>query len=89
MRTWTKMETRAVLQPYNVAVLFLTAIMLAWNGAYNSQTLSYLVIALPCTIFFAQLGIIVFKKLSDTQFRRMLIGLTFIAGIILIVRELF
>ena len=37
----------------------------------------------------AQLGIAIFKRLSDDQFRRMLIGLTFVSGTILLVRELF
>lgn len=86
MRTWSKMETRAVLQPFNVVVLLLTAIMLAWSGAYNTQTLTYLVIALPSTMIFAQLGILVFKRLSNDQFKRILIALTFIAGAILLVR---
>jgi uncharacterized membrane protein YfcA len=88
MRSWSKMETRAVLQPYNVVVLLLTAIMLAWRGAYTMQTLTYLVVALPSTMIFAQLGIMVFKRLNDDQFKRLLIALTFVAGIILMARVL-
>ena len=34
MRPWPKSETRAVLQPFNVVVLSLTALMLALQGAY-------------------------------------------------------
>jgi uncharacterized membrane protein YfcA len=88
MRSWSKMETRAVLQPYNVVVLLLTAIMLAWRGAYTMQTLTYLVVALPSTMIFAQLGIMVFKRPNDDQFKRLLIALTFVAGIILMARVL-
>jgi len=88
MKTWTKRETRAVLQPYNVAVLMLTAIMLAWQGAYTWRTLSYLFIILPVTMIFAQIGIMIFKRLTDNQFKRMLIVMTFMAGIVLLVREL-
>ena len=37
-RTWSKTETRAVLQPFNIIILFVTAGVLAWRGAYNIQT---------------------------------------------------
>lgn len=86
MRTWPKAETRAVLQPYNVIVLLLTAAMLAWKGAYSSQTLLYFLVALPSTMIFAQIGIAVFKRLKDHQFRRLLIILTFVGGLILLLR---
>ncbi|AXI55854.1 hypothetical protein SuNHUV7_22130 (plasmid) [Pseudoseohaeicola sp. NH-UV-7] len=89
IRPWPKSETRAVLQPFNVVVLSLTALMLALQGAYTKQTLFYLAVALPAAMIAAQLGIAIFKRLSDDQFRRMLIGLTFVSGTILLVRELF
>jgi len=89
MRTWSKNETRAVLQPYNVTVLLLTAIMLGWQGAYTWQVLTYLTVVIPVTMIFAQIGIIIFRRLSNVQFKRILIAMTFIAGTLLLVRELF
>lgn len=88
MRAWPKFETRAVLQPFNVAVLGLTAVMLAWNGAYHSQTLLHMGVALPTAILAAQVGIYVFKRLEDQTFRRLLIALCFVSGTLLLLREL-
>lgn len=88
MRPWTKQETRAVLQPFNVIILFLTAILLAFRGIYIQQTLLYLAVALPITMLSAQLGIFVFKQISDLQFRRLLIGIMLLSGVILSLREL-
>lgn len=88
MRDWPKAETRAVLQPYNVVVLFVTAGTLTWVGAFTQQILIYFLVALPTAMIAAQVGIYVFQRLSDDRFRRMLIGLTFLSGTLLLLREL-
>ncbi len=87
LRPWSKSETRAVLQPYNVVVLGGTTLLLAWRGVYGRETLTYVVIALPVTMIFAQIGLAVFKRLNDHQFRRLIIGLMFASGLILLARE--
>ncbi len=88
MKPWPKRETRAVLQPYNFAVLFLTIIILFFRGAYTTQTLTYVVIAIPATIIAAQIGISIFSRLTDIVFRRLLISLTLVSGTILGIREI-
>jgi len=87
MRDWSKAESRAVLQPYNVAVLSLSAIMLAFSGAYTRNTLLLIGIALPATMIAAQMGIRTYDCLSDTQFRRLLIAMLMLSGIILLIQE--
>lgn len=87
MRPWPKAETRATLQPYNVAVLGLTAFLFALQGAYGWETLKLIAIALPSTMIAAQIGIFVFKKLTDDQFRRLIIAMMFLSGIVLLIRE--
>ncbi|WP_372387278.1 hypothetical protein [Xanthomonas axonopodis] len=47
-----------------------------------------MVIALPATIIPSQIGIAVFRMLSDHQFRRLLIWLLFSASALLALREL-
>ncbi|MDA7963461.1 sulfite exporter TauE/SafE family protein [Ruegeria sp.] len=89
MRAWPKAETRAVLQPFNVCVLALSAALLALRGAYTPETLRYALIAIPTALASAQFGIILFKRVSDTLFRRLLIVLCFVSGLILMGRELF
>lgn len=88
MRPWPKADTRAVLQPFNVAVLGLALIMFAIKGAYTWDTLILIGIALPVTMIFAQFGIALFKRLDDDQFRRLIIAMMLLSGIILMVRAL-
>ncbi|MFK7893967.1 MAG: sulfite exporter TauE/SafE family protein [Granulosicoccus sp.] len=88
MRPWPKEQTRAVLQPYNMTILSFTVCMLALGGAYNSITFKGLAVALPTGILAAQLGVSVFKKVSDIQFRRVLILLCLGLGIAMLAREI-
>ena len=88
MRSWNKAEIRAVLQPFNVCVLALSAGLLALRGAYTPETLYFLLICLPTALLSAQFGIIVFQRVADIMFRRLLIALCFASGLILMVREL-
>ncbi|MEX0340866.1 MAG: sulfite exporter TauE/SafE family protein [Arenibacterium sp.] len=81
IRPWTKGETRAVLQPYNVAILGTTVSLLFFQGAYDRTSLSALAITVPCGLIAAQVGIMVFRRLSDTGFRRLLILLTLLMGV--------
>jgi hypothetical protein len=88
IRPWTKSETRAVLQPFNVAVLITTVGLLFFKGAYDQTALRALLITIPLGLVAAQIGIKVFKVLSDIVFRRLLIILTLLMGIGIIVSEL-
>ena len=88
MRPYSKNETRAVLQPYNMVVLGLSVLMLAANGAYNFQSIIYLAVLMPAGLMAAQIGIWLFKKLDNLQFRRLLIILMFASGLLLILRSL-
>ena len=81
MRPWAKAETRAVLQPFNVAILGLTTLMLAYKGVYDRTTLTAFLIALPASFVAVQVGLWVFRRISDMVFRRLLIGLSLALGI--------
>jgi uncharacterized membrane protein YfcA len=88
LRPWPKAETRAVLQPYNFAVLGLTAAALAITGTYTRETALPLMVSLPVSLVASQIGIAVFKRLPDEAFRRLLIALTLVSGLGLMAREL-
>ena len=88
MRDWTKEQTRAVLQPYNVIVIAIAAILLAFTGAFTRDTLILIAIALPVTMIAAQIGLHTYKRLSDAQFRRLLIAMLLLSGVVLLSREL-
>tara|TARA_R110002110_G_scaffold13596_19_gene64834 strand:+ start:7710 stop:8459 length:750 start_codon:yes stop_codon:yes gene_type:complete len=88
IRPWPKAETRAVLQPFNVAVLGTTVTLLALRGAYDATALQALMVIVPVGLIGAQIGIMVFKRISDDTFRRLLIGLTLIVGLGIFLQEL-
>lgn len=88
IRPWTKSETRAVLQPYNVAILGTTICLLVLKGAYDRTALTALVVTIPIGLIAAQIGIMVFRRLSDTGFRRLLIVLTLLMGLGIMVSEI-
>ncbi len=81
LRPWTKSETRAVLQPFNVTILSTTIFLLFLKGAYDSAAVKALLVTVPCGLIAAQIGIMVFRRLSDTGFRRLLILLTLLVGL--------
>ena len=88
LRPWPKAQTRAVLQPYNVVILSTTVVVLAFRGAFDAQALGALVVTIPVGLIAAQIGIAVFRRLSDTVFRRLLIILTLLMGLGILVSEL-
>ncbi|MEM9575979.1 MAG: sulfite exporter TauE/SafE family protein [Pseudomonadota bacterium] len=89
IRPWSKSETRAVLQPYNVAILSTTVGLLFFKGAYDATSLSALLITIPTGLVAAQIGIFVFGTLSDTGFRHLLILLTLLMGLGVMASEIF
>ncbi|MEM6467123.1 MAG: sulfite exporter TauE/SafE family protein [Pseudomonadota bacterium] len=88
IRPWTKAETRAVLQPFNAAILSTTVALLALRGAYDSTAFSALLVTIPCGMIAGQVGIMVFRRLSDIAFRRLLILLSLAMGLGILVSEI-
>ncbi|MFK7762526.1 MAG: sulfite exporter TauE/SafE family protein [Roseobacter sp.] len=87
MRPWPKTEIRAILQSFNIVILITTIILLFFKGAYDATAMTALMITIPCGLVAAQIGIFVFRKLSDNAFRRLLVGLTFLMGIGVLISE--
>ncbi len=87
MRPWTKMQQRAILQPYNYTVLGISAVLLYFKDAYTASTIVTIALAIPITVLSAMAGIKLFSHVSDTQFRRLLIALMLLSGLILLTRE--
>ena len=86
LRDWSKATRRAVLQPFNMVVLGLSALLLAWNGVYDGEVLVATAIAAPAALLSAQLGILVFKRINDADFRRLLIFLMLASGFVILLQ---
>lgn len=89
LRPWPKAETRAVLQPFNMVILCATVTLLFFKGAYNDTAIKALLVTLPVGLIAARVGILVYRKLPDNVFRRLLIILTLLMGIGILISELF
>ena len=89
LRPWKRQTTRAVLQPFNIIVLGTSAAILAFQGIYSGDTLIALAIALPIALIGSQIGLVAFKRISDTSFRWLLIGLMLCSGLILLLRTVY
>lgn len=87
LRPWPKAQQRAVLQPYNLAVQVIAIGLFALQGAFDRETLWIIAVATPFTLGAAQVGLWVFKRMEDEPFRRMLIGLMLVSGVVLLLRE--
>ena len=88
LRPWPKAESRAVMQPYNAVILTVTLTLLALQGAYTPETWRAFAIALPVALVAAQIGIALFRRVSDDVYRRVLIISCFAVGLSVLLREL-
>lgn len=88
LRSWGKAERRALLQPFNMAVLGSSFLLLAATGGVTRDILLTILIVTPVTLLAAQAGLWTFARLSDAQFQRLLILMMFASGLILAFREL-
>lgn len=86
LRPWPKAETRAVLQPFNVATLLVMACVFATRGTYTMELLPKLATALLCSLAAAQAGIFAFRRLGDQQFRWIIVAMMTLSGAVLLVR---
>jgi uncharacterized membrane protein YfcA len=88
LRPWPKAEVRAVMQPFNLVILSTTVVLLAFGGVFTRDTWLALSVALPAGLIAAQIGITLFKRVNDDQFRRTLIILCLALGVGILIREL-
>jgi uncharacterized membrane protein YfcA len=58
------------------------------QGAFTRETLVILAVTTPFALVASQIGIVIFKRMEDMAFRRLLIVLMLVSGTLLMVREL-
>jgi uncharacterized membrane protein YfcA len=84
LHNWQKGEQRALLQPFNVLILGIVMLVFGWHGLLDKDIWLAVAIALPSSIISAQFGIFIFRKLSESQFRQILIWLILASGMVLV-----
>lgn len=86
LRGWSKLEQRAMTQPF---VLFTHVLTLSWLGGVGGldmHTGQYLLYCLPALVTGGWLGLHVFHRLSDRAFNRIVLWLILVAGASLLMR---
>jgi uncharacterized membrane protein YfcA len=84
LRGWTKDQQRAVFQPVGVATFIMSAIWLGGRGAISSDVIWLAVFALPVLLAGTWIGMKLYGRLSETQFRKVILALLLISGVALI-----
>jgi uncharacterized membrane protein YfcA len=84
LRGWTKSEQRGVFQSY---ILIVHAVTLAWLGTAGELTVKTgisVLVCIPVLVAGSWIGLRLFHHVSETGFRRLILGLFFLSGIALL-----
>ncbi len=87
LQSWNKYETSAILRPYNVIILTLAFLWYCIAGHVSVHTLILTAVAFPVTLVFSRLGVSAFRKLTDAQFRLVLVALMLVSSLSILARE--
>ena len=85
VRGWPKDAQRAVFQPVGVAVFAMSAGWLGAAGAVSADVLRLFLLGLPVLLAGTSLGLILYGRLDEANFRKVVLALLLLAGIVLIV----
>ena len=83
MRGMPKNEQRGLVQPFIAAMQLLALAVMLARGGLSRETMIGLVISLPALACGVGLGVIMFRKINDVMFRRIVLTVLVIAGLAL------
>ncbi len=84
LRGWSKDEQRGVLQGFNIAMHSATLTVYALSGTLRADMAVPLVATGIALIPFAILGVLIFKRLTTIAFRRLVLMVLSVSGVVLI-----
>ena len=84
LRGWTMLAQRGVNQPYNMSVLAFSLVTAAIAGFLDRTFFVWAAITLPVTLIGAHIGLRLYGRIDDAQFRRLILGLLGLSGLTLI-----
>jgi hypothetical protein len=83
LRGWPKDQQRTVFQPVAVAIFLMSALWLGAKGAIAPDTIKLFAIGLPVLIAGTWLGLKLYGRLDEASFRKVVLVLLFISGVVL------
>jgi uncharacterized membrane protein YfcA len=84
LRGWNMQAQRGVSQPYNMSVLALSLASAGIAGLLDRIFVIWAAIALPMTLIGSHAGLLLYGRIDDAQFRRIVIALLSLSGLTLI-----
>ncbi len=84
LRGFGKDEQRGVNQPFNMSILLLALLSAGIAGFLDRTFLVWAAISLPTTLIGARLGLALYGRVNDTQFRHIVLVLLVVSGATLI-----
>ena len=88
LRPWPKVVQRGIMQPFSMVILLVATVLLALEGVFTPDVLYNLGFVLPASMFGAIIGLMLFRRMPDALYPRVLIGLMLISGGTLLARTL-
>jgi len=88
LRGWNKDEQRGVNQPFNMSVLTAAVLSAAVAGFLDRTFFFWAALAVPMTLIGARIGLMLYGRVNDLQFRRIVLMLLGLSGVTLIVSAL-
>jgi uncharacterized membrane protein YfcA len=85
LRGWPKDVQRIVFQPVILAAQAMTAISLAFAGAYTAETIKLYLYGLPALAAGIWIGLKLYGKLDEAGFRKVILWLLLVSGLSLVV----
>jgi uncharacterized membrane protein YfcA len=85
MRDWPKDVQRTVFQPVIIVTMTMSAVSFALNGAFTVHTIKLFFIGLPALLAGLWVGLKLYGRLDDTAFRKVILWLLLLSGIVLLV----
>lgn len=84
LRGWNMLAQRGVNQPFNMAVLAFSLLTAAIAGFIDRTFFLWAAICLPITLVGAHIGLKLYGRINDAQFRRLILLLLGLSGLTLI-----
>jgi uncharacterized protein len=88
LRGWNMHEQRAVNQPFNMSVLAFAVISAGVAGFLDRTFYFWAALAVPMTLIGARIGLLLYGRVNDAQFRRIVLVLLGLSGATLIASAL-
>ena len=88
LRGWTPDMQRGVYQPYNLTILGIVLCAYAVQGILTKQVWGLVLICLPATILGGYLGIRMYGRINERQFRFLVLWLLLASGSVLVATNL-